>query len=365
MDFQTEKQRFLNKLQNPEPADIDRMSYQYSLFIANVKRFLPELPKEEYRPFFAKLLYQKWLSGMEQYHTEALKSSTKIINNTSFNLENPKECPPLIFATFHIGSYRLFNAYLFENDFKIVLIVDHSVYSSQQEDILKNVTPFLKNKGNADFIILDVSDRSSLFKLKNLILEGYVMSVYLDGNTGVEKKRGNEFDDSYIPITFFNNTVYVKNGIGKLALLVNADIIPVISYRDEKETSIITFNKEIRISDFENRKEYPIKSIEYVFDIFQDYLKVYKTQWLQWLYIHKWIKREGETPKTISTNIKNVFNEDRYSLFKLRDSFYLFDLYDYLSFPIPVELYDNLKNNKLSLIEDNTLTELIEKNVVV
>lgn len=365
MDFQTEKQRFLNKLQNPEQTDIDKMSYQYSLFVANAKRFLPELPKEEYRPFFAKLLYQKWLSGMEQYHIEALKSSTKIINNTSFNLENPKECPPLIFATFHMGSYRLFNAYLFENGFKIVLIVDHSVYSSQKEDILKNVAPFLKNDGSSDFIILDVSDRTSLFQLKNLILDGYVMSVYLDGNTGVDKQRGNEFDNSYIPITFFDNIVYVKNGIGKLALLVNADIVPVISYRDKNDNSIITFNKEIRISDFEDRKQYPAKAIEYIFEIFQDYLKVYKTQWLQWLYIHKWIKREGETPKTTITNIKNIFNEDRYSLFKLRDSFYLFDLYDYLSFPIPADLYDKLKNNNLSLIEEDAVTELIEKNVIV
>lgn len=365
MDIQKEKQEFLAKLQNPDPRDIEKMSYQYSLFVANVKRFLPELPKEEYKLFFANLIYQKWLSGIEQYYIKSLKSSMKIINNTSFNLENPKECPPLIFAAFHIGSYRLFNTYLLENGFKIVLIVDHTVFLSQREDILKNVIPNLSNKENTDIIILDVSDRTSLFKLKNLILDGYAMSVYLDGNTGVEKNRDNEFDGSYTPITFFNNTVYVKNGIGKLSLLVNADIVPVISYRDANDSSIITFEKEIKISDFENRKEYPIKSIEYIFEIFQDYLRVHKTQWLQWLYLHKWIKREGETPKTISTNVKNVFNEDRYSLFKLRDSFYLFDLYDYLSFPISADLYENLKNNKLYLIEENTAAELIKKNVIV
>jgi lauroyl/myristoyl acyltransferase len=366
MDFQKEKQKFLNKLQNPEPVDIDKMSYQYSLFTANIKKFLPELPKEEYRNFFIQLLYQRWLGGMDQYDMNLLKNS-KVINDTSFNLEKPEECSPLIFAAFHMGPYRLFNSYLFENGFKIVLIVDHTVFLSQREELLNNVKPLLKNNKNADLIILDVKDRTSLFKLKNLILDGYVMSVYLDANKGVDKASNNEFDDSFTPIKFFNNTVYVKNGIGKLSLLVNADIIPVISYRDESETPIIHFNKEVKISDFENRKTYPAESIEYIYKIFERNLKIYKAQWLDWLRIHKWFKREGQTPYINSHDVKNIFNEDRYSLFTLNGSYYLFDLYDYISFPITDELYDILKRNEISKIsEDNMMkTELIQKNVII
>lgn len=364
MDFQIEKQKYLDKLNNPKLIDIDKVSYQYSMFMANAKRFLPELSKEEYRSFFVELLYQQVLATIEQYDISLLKN-LKIINHTSFCLEKPEECPPLIFATFHLGPYRLFNSFLFENGFKIALIVDHNVYLSQREDILNNVKPLLKDNKKADFVILDVKDRTSLLKLKNLMLDGYVMSVYVDANSGVERTRSNEFDNSFIPINFFNNTVYVKNGIGKLSLLVNADIVPIISYRDQNETPIIHFHKEIKISDFKDRKMYPKQSIEQVYKILEDSLHIHKTQWLDWIRIHKWIKRDVKTPYTVNHNIQNIFNDDRYSLFILNTSHYLFDLFDYTSYPITAELYDMLKNNKFSFISEDTKNELIEKNVII
>lgn len=271
MDLEIEKKNFLKRLNNPDSIDIDNMSYEYSLFVANVKKFLPEIQKEEYRDFFIELLYHKWLSRMEQYDMEVLRN-LKVINDSSFNLENPEQTTPLIFATFHMGPFRLFNSYLFENGFKIVLIIDHNVYITQQKELINDVMPLLKNNKNADFIILNVKDRASIFKLKKFISEGYVLSVYLDGNTGLTRTRSNEFDNSFIPINFFNSTIYVKNGIGRLSLLLNTDIIPVISYRDYNESRIIHFNKEIKISDFKDKNAYPIKSIECIYKIFENYL---------------------------------------------------------------------------------------------
>ncbi|MDR3338680.1 MAG: hypothetical protein LBT25_01050 [Candidatus Symbiothrix sp.] len=364
MNLHIEKKRFLDRLNNPEAIDIDNMSYQYSLFVANAKRFLPEIKKEEYRRLFIELLYHKWLSRMEQFDIETIRN-LKVINESAYNLEIPKQNAPLIFATFHLGPFRLFNSYLFENGFKIVLIIDHNVYITQQQEILNDVRPLLKNNDNADFVILNVKDKASIFKLKNLILEGYVLSVYLDGNTGLTRTRINEFDKSFIPINFFNNTIYVKNGIGKLSLLLSADIIPVLSYRDQDETPIIHFNKEIKIADFKDKKTYPIESIEYIYKIFEDKLNNYKTQWIDWLFIHNWFKRGKKTPYKPNHSIKNIFNEDRYTLFIKGNSHYLFDLYDYISYPITAELYEILKNNKLSLISVDIVTELIEKNVII
>ncbi len=366
MDIQLEKQKIINSLQNPKPADIDKMSYQYAIFVANAKNFLPELSKDKYRSFFTNLIYQKWLSGVEQYDPKLLKKM-KVINSTSFNLEDPEQCPPLIFATFHSGPYRMFNLYLLECGFKVVLIVDDMVYLTQKNEMFDCVKNILKKNEKADLIILNVKDRASIFKLKNLILDGYVMSVYVDGNTGIGKAQGNEFDNSFTPIIFFNNTVYVKNGIGKLSLLVNADIIPVISYRDENENPIIQFSKEINFSEFGDKKIYPTKSIEYVYKVFEDSLKIHKAQWLDWLRIHKWFKRESKTPYTTNPNpnINYIFNEDRYSLFTVAGDYYLFDLYDYKSFPISSELYAKLINNKISLISEDITIELIQKNVIV
>jgi len=364
MNLQSEKQKFKKKLRNPKKEDVEKMSYQYSLFKANLKKFLPEIPKEEYKAFFIDMLYHKWLSGFEQYDIESLRNSI-IINESSYILENSNQPKPLIFATFHIGSYRLFNSYLFENGFKMVLIIDENVYLTQQADILNNVKPLLKNNNGADFVILNVKDRTSIFKLKKLISEGYVMSVYLDGNTGLNRSLSNKFDKSFIPINFFNNTVYVKNGIGKLAFLLGADIIPVLSHRNENEQSSIVFHKEITLSDFENKKEFPIKSIEDIYQIFEKKLNLYKTQWDNWIFIHSWFNRDFKTPYFVNNNVVNQFNTDRYSLFILKESYYIFDLSDYISYPINIDLYRKLENNRISEIENSLKLELIEKNIII
>jgi hypothetical protein len=85
MNLQNEKQKFIEKLNNPKQEDIDNMSYQYSLFKANLIKFIPEINKENYKSFFIDMLYHKWLSGFEQYSIDTLRNS-KIINESSYNL---------------------------------------------------------------------------------------------------------------------------------------------------------------------------------------------------------------------------------------------------------------------------------------
>lgn len=363
MNLLFEKAKLKKRLANPTQKDIEKMSFEYALFLANMKRFFPLNNREEYKNFYLDLLYHKWLSGIEQYYVKFLRRS-KIINNSSYNLNDLTFEKPLIFTTFHLGSYRLFNSFLFEKGFKIALIIDESVYIKQQMDILKNVKPLLNKKDSSDIVILNVKDKSSIFKLKTLISQGYIMSVYLDGNTGLNKDDEN-FSKSYISIHLFNNKVYVKNGVGKLALLLNADIIPVISHRDEKEINHITFYKEISILDFENKKDFPDKSIEKVYQIFEKKLEKYPTQWESWLFLHRWIKRNFTTNFNPVTNLKYKFNYDRYVFFKVKETNFLFDMFDYKSYPLENELYKNLYSENFMKIEENQRNELILKNVIL
>ena len=67
MNLHFEKAKMKKRLSNPSQNDIDKMSYQYALFLANMKKFFPLKNNEEYKKFFLDLLYHKWLSGIEQY----------------------------------------------------------------------------------------------------------------------------------------------------------------------------------------------------------------------------------------------------------------------------------------------------------
>lgn len=208
-------------------------------------------------------------------------------------------------------------------------------------------------------------DRKSIFKLKKLISEGYVMSVYLDGNMGINDDN-KSFSKGYIPVKLFNNTIYVKNGIGKLASIINAVIVPTISYKDENEENHLTFYKEIKITDFKNRQDFSLKSIELVYTIFFNLLQKDPMQWSSWLDIHLWFKRDFTTPfKTISSKEANNFNQERYTFFKLGKSHFIFDLYDYKSYSISESVYLQINQKRFSEIDANLYNELITKNIII
>ncbi len=363
MNLEKEKRIYKNQIYNPSAKEINNASYSLALFSANIKRFFPDIPSSEYAPMFQEVLYYQKLSGAEQYDRDYLLQTT-VVNNSSVNLTECETKEPLIFATFHLGSYRLLNSILYENGYKIVVIIDETVFLGQQEKLLRSVKSVLKGKSTSDLIILNVNDRTSIFRLKQLLEQGYVMTVYLDGNTGINAKS-QDFSKGYIPIDFLGKTINVKNGIGKLAALLEGKIVPVVAYRDENELNHVTFHKEIAISDFEDRKEFSVKAIEMAYKILEEKLVLYPTQWECWLYIQKWFKRDYTTPFTEEADSLNRFNDNRYSTFVVNESNFIFDLLDYKSFPVEKELVDAIKENNFSVLDPETFNILKEKNILV
>ncbi|HIP33948.1 MAG TPA: hypothetical protein EYG89_04345 [Bacteroidia bacterium] len=356
-----EKKKYREKLKNPSQEEIDYRSYEYALFCANIKKFIPKIYKNSNTiNLFKDYMYYAWISTLEQYNHEYLINTT-IVNNSAINFN---QIEPIIFCSFHYGSFRLLNSYLYELGHKIVIIVADDVFNKQEKDLMDNVMPMLKGTKNSDFIILNVTKRSSIFKLKELISKGYHMTVYLDGNTGINDNN-QSFEKGFIPISFLNKTVYVRNGIGKLAALLKATIVPSITHRDKEENNHLTFYKAIKISDFTSKQEFALKSIETVYNIFENELINDPMQWGTWIYIHKWFKRDYTTPYNNNENPQNLFNTDRYLFFKLGTSNFLFDLIDYKSYPIEKNIYESIIQNEIEKLNSNIYKELINKNIII
>lgn len=363
MNLQEERNNFRQKLKNPTQKEVDDKTYSFALFSANIKRFLPVISKSEYKKLFEEFLYFKWMSGSEQYCLEYLRSA-KIINNSSIDLENLKYNQPLIFSSFHFGSFRLFNSFLFELGHKIVIIIDDTIVRQQKDDLIYKVKPLLNDEKGSDFVILSVQDRSSIFKLRQLISKGYIMTVYLDGNMGIDMKR-QDFTKSFIPINFLNQEIYVKNGISKLSVLLNAKIIPVISYRDKEENSVIEFHQEIGIEKYKNKQEFIAKSIEDSYKVLEDKIYKYPSQFTSWLTLQNLFMRNYSTPYIQNNTNCNKFNNERYTLFVVNNSYFIFDLLDYQSYPIKEELANSIKGNSFEKIKTGMKLELQQKNIII
>lgn len=360
--MQQKKDIYKNQFQNPSEKEIKNASYSFAMFSANIKRYLPSIPVTNHIEMFKEVFYYQKISADEQSDHQYLKTN-KIVNHSTVDLRNNIE-KPTVFATFHLGSYRLLNSFLFEQGHKIVLIIDESVFVNQQQEMLRVCREVLIGKESSDMVILNVKDRVSIFKLKQLIEKGYIMTVYLDGNTGVNV-RNQDFSKGYIPINFLESTMYVKNGVGKLAALVDAQLIPVVSYRDENDTNHMEFFKELNIDDFKDKQEFSVKTIEIAYNKLQEKLLKYPTQWECWLYIQKWFMRDFSTPFFSDIDILGSFNGDRYTTFQLGDVSFLFDMFDYKSYPIEDELVNAIKANSFKKIDSGLVLELEQKNIII
>jgi lauroyl/myristoyl acyltransferase len=363
MDLENQRQQIRERVYNPTEFDLVRESYHFSLFSANLMKFLPHLRREDYRSLYQDKYYFQYTSSVELDSLEYLQRS-KIINHSSFDFVNPNKEINYVFAAFHLGSYRTIITYLYEQGLKIALIIDDSVFVEQMDAIKNTFAKYILGKESSDLIILNVSDRTSIFQLKQLVEKGYVMGVYLDGNTSLNAKA-QDFSKGYIPISFFDQEIYVKNGVGKLAAILNAKIITSISHRDENEENTIEFFEEISMDDFADKQEFSVKAIEKCYSYLEKLVVKYPMQWECWSYIHNWFPRNIQIPYDSIPEKVSKFNTERYDLYEVNEKHFIFDLQSYQSYPIPAKVKKALEENKIKRINKDFLLALKSKNIVV
>ncbi len=363
MDLENQRQEIRDRVYNPTDFDLVRESYHFSLFSANLMKFLPHLKRKDYRKLYQEKYYFQYTSSVELDSLKYLQRS-KIINHSSFDFTNPDKSINYVFAAFHLGSYRTIITYLYEQGLKIALIIDDSVFVEQMDAIKNTFAKYIHGKESSDLIILNVSDRTSIFQLKQLVEKGYVMGVYLDGNTSLNSKA-QDFSKGYIPISFFDQKIYVKNGVGKLAAILNAKIITSISHRDENEENTIEFFEEISMDDYADKQEFSVKAIEKCYSYLERLVVKYPMQWECWSYIHNWFPRNIQIAYEPTQNNVSKFNTERYDLYEVNEKHFIFDLFSYQSYPIPTKIKKALEQNKLKKIDKDFLSALKSKNIVV
>jgi hypothetical protein len=177
--------------------------------------------------------------------------------------------------------------------------------------------------------------------------------------------KSQDFTKAFISINFLNQEIFVKNGISKLAFLLGAKIVPVISYRDNNENSIIEFQQELGIENYNNKAEFLTKSIEDSYKFLENKIYEFPTQWTSWLTVHNLFMRNTSTAFFQNDAYGSKFNTERYSVFKLGKSNFIFDMFDYQSYPIEAELANAIQENNFSKISVSLLQELQDKNITI
>jgi lauroyl/myristoyl acyltransferase len=352
------------RLENPSEEDYEYFSYRFSIFKANIHRFLPVINESNYENLFKKFLYNAYIVETDQSNFDKIKT-IKINNMGSYNIieSNYKST---IFAAFHFGSYRMITSYLLYLGFKVVLIVEDTVYDAQKGKIdtdFERLRHF-SNENKSNLILLNVCDASSIFKLKQMLNDGYSLIVYMDGNTGLKKKV--DLEKECFEIDFLNSSIFVRKGILELAYIINASVVPVVSKYVNDNRITLNFFDKIGSYDFNSRSEFVKQTLKLLYAILEDFIYKSPEQWECWSYMHKWFLRNTIYPYEKKTDrLQYKFNHKRYSLFKLKEDVYIFDLFSYRIYPISMCCYDSLKNNNFCQLKNEEIEKFKTMNIII
>lgn len=364
------KQEIRSRTNDMQGIEEYKYSINHATSRANIVNFLPKkLNEKELKSFLMDCYYYKG-SSMADLDDFSLIDKYNINTPEHISNINIYKEKPTIFATFHMGSYRIINNYLNIKNFKSVLIVDTEVFESQTEhymDVYNSIQKERSTTGN--LIVLNADEQSTFFKLKQLIKEGYSLLVYLDGNMGAGSRNVSE-NKNLIPISFFGKEIYVRKGIGVLAKLLGAQIVPVISHV-EAEKIHLTFYPEYDVSSTDDIHN----SISYCYSLLEKLLVKFPTQWECWLYIHNWInldywitESQQERKKNIENKIEFQFNSQNYYLVHntLDKTYFLFENSTYSAYEISDKYFKLLSTEVIntSLLNDDIKQELIDRNVL-
>lgn len=340
--FNYNKKKLESIINKPSSESIEMYSKMYAFTSANLLHFYPSLSNRKHFNFFKRCLFNQQISALEQSNT-SLIDALEIRNESLYNIQLIDK--PLIFGTFHLGSYRILLSYLIKLGYKISLIVDDYVYKGQK-DVFMETWNFLEKyyKNGSILNIINVEKESSIFKMIRSIKSGNILVTYLDGNSGTGKQL--DENKNLLKINFFNQEIYVRKGVATISHFLKLNIIPVLSYRLQDKIHLHFF-KECLYNNNIKKEEYSKKITSLLYENFEHYLTMFPCQWEGWFYMNKWMKlctTNNDGKQKIDE--QEIIKSGNYMPFKYCiNKYFILDKTNYTSYQISGELY-----KKLSLI---------------
>ena len=340
-----------NQIEKREQIKLQKDQLKDFTFLsANFKNFLPHISDTEYRGIYMNLLLSRSLLSQEIRYPNLINE----LNIVGVDEDVLKQSLPVIFCTYHLGSYRAIIGILVKLGIDFGLVVDRNTYFNQGDIINHQVEVFKKTFGShSSFEIINAEDGKNVFQLVKKIRGKKSLVIYIDGNTGsggIYKK-----DDRFqFKIPFLNAEIYSRQGIAAVAIATKRPIIPVVSTYliGTLSSPKVEFLPPIAYSGIQGgMKEKVLQITCKLYSILESYLMQYYDQWEGWFYLHKHVG-EKQIEKPLNTDLKKVdlrymkfsFNKAQFGLFKMEQDCYMLNKETYRTHQISVELYEVLKS---------------------
>jgi KDO2-lipid IV(A) lauroyltransferase len=226
---------------------------------------------------------------------------------------------PVIFCSYHMGSYRLVVHYLISIGVKLTLLIDQNVSRDQADDFHRVTAEVQRLHGLTDgFRIIDTAAPNMLMALSRELKQKRCLLIYLDGNKGLGS--ANPARESLTRIPFLGSALKVRHGSAFLSYLTRAALLPVMTQRSPGNPieNVIRFFPRIEPSRSIPREEFIASAVRTMYQHLGAAVKETPAQWECWRYINNALDASttsaGDVPAVDEIEGLLHFNQTRYML---------------------------------------------------
>lgn len=321
---------------------------------ANLHHLLPEIPLRTHPNIIDEILFHRLMAELDE-------DSFFLLDNT--HIEDPHsvldtaKTKPVIFCTFHFGSYRLINSLLVSRGFNYVLPVESSNYDGQRNLYLEHSRQCQAHfQSNSQFDVVNAEAPTAALAMARKARAGWSLLAYLDGNTGVQGAARK--DAKMLKVSLLGRPIYARKGIAFLSHFLKLPIVPVFCEILGPVERRFIFHEPIEPpSTGSDRDVYCQQTTERLYGLFGSYVKKSPSQWLGWLDMQQYLDLDATMPFDAAGNVDQaaesevvasrlVFNHERFGFIVRDGERVLLDKLTYEFLTVPESVYAVLESCK-------------------
>ncbi|HKT30922.1 MAG TPA: hypothetical protein VJS89_00350 [Gammaproteobacteria bacterium] len=260
---------------------------------ANLHHLLPEIPLREHPKIIDEILLHRLMAELDEeglflldnLHIEDPRSVLPAAKNT-----------PVIFCTFHFGSYRLINMLLLSRSFNYLLPVEDQVYTVQKAIFMDHAEGYKKHfHSTPQLVVVNAEEPTAALVMARKARAGWSLLTYIDGNTGVQGAARK--DAKMLKVPLLGRPIYARKGIAFLSHFLKLPIVPVFcEITGQVERRLIIHDPIRPGGDDADRDAYCQAATEQLYALLGSYLKKSPSQWLGWLDMQQYLDLDATTP---------------------------------------------------------------------
>jgi len=361
----------------------------FNFVSASLSHFLPGLDQDEHPSFYLEMMRHRSLAVLHSdlpqlVHKMSVRKGGGPEKGQS--PEDSRKAPfvpvvgaPMIYCGYHLGSYRAIIGYMVRENLNFGLLLDKRTFLEQGDAVRQSIQELRESTGKeVQFTLFNAEDPLSLVAISKWMRDSNPIVAYIDGNTGYGGLY-NEKESLFMEMELFGHPIKCRKGIALLSYLMQVPIVPAISYFENQEDApILEIHAPIcPWNSRETKEQYMQRANQALFQILEEKLARYPSQWEAWLYVHKFIparllKEEALQAANDADAGMLCFNKKGFGLFKMGEKAYLFNRTNYSSFEIPPALFDILEELRgrhsfgyaEAGLSTGNLSTLIRKNIL-